>query len=201
MGIWKVQASVEDLDRNAAGTMMQALDIRFKSVGEDSIAATMPVDERTRQPMGLLHGGASVALAEELGRSTFSGVAITALVHTDMASVHLFNTGSDAQKARWMPGVVDGSGLIPRTIQVGFVAAVIALWFFLTLGGHVHLLLLPDPVKVWYAMIQLATSGQLWAAAKVNRTVLRPGSSNRVDLTRAALFYIYRRIAALASGI
>jgi ABC-type nitrate/sulfonate/bicarbonate transport system permease component len=64
-------------------------------------------------------------------------------------------------------GVVDGSGLIPRTIQVGFVAAVIALWFFLTLGGHVHLLLLPDPVKVWYAMIQLAVSGQLWAAAKV----------------------------------
>jgi len=52
---------------------------------------------------------ATVALAEELGRSTFSGVAITALVHTDMASVHLANTGSDAQKARWMPGVVDGS--------------------------------------------------------------------------------------------
>jgi acyl-CoA dehydrogenase len=52
---------------------------------------------------------ATVALAEELGRSTFSGVAITALVHTDMASVHLFNTGSDAQKARWMPGVIDGS--------------------------------------------------------------------------------------------
>jgi acyl-CoA dehydrogenase len=52
---------------------------------------------------------ATVALAEELGRSTFSGVAITALVHTDMASAHLFNTGSDAQKARWMPGVIDGS--------------------------------------------------------------------------------------------
>ena len=52
---------------------------------------------------------ATVALAEELGRSTFSGVAITALVHTDMASVHLANTGSDAQKARWMPGVIDGS--------------------------------------------------------------------------------------------
>jgi acyl-CoA dehydrogenase len=52
---------------------------------------------------------ATVALAEELGRSTFSGVAITALVHTDMASVHLFNTGSDAQKARWMPDVIDGS--------------------------------------------------------------------------------------------
>ena len=52
---------------------------------------------------------ATIVLAEELGRSTFSGVAITALVHTDMASVHLFNTGSDAQKARWAPGVIDGS--------------------------------------------------------------------------------------------
>jgi acyl-CoA dehydrogenase len=52
---------------------------------------------------------ATVVLAEELGRSTFSGVAITALVHTDMASVHLFNAGDEAQKARWMPGVIDGS--------------------------------------------------------------------------------------------
>jgi acyl-CoA dehydrogenase len=52
---------------------------------------------------------ATVVLAEELGRSTFSGVAITALVHTDMASVHLFNAGSEAQKARWMPGVIEGS--------------------------------------------------------------------------------------------
>ena len=39
----------------------------------------------------------SVIFAEELGRSTFSGVAITALVHTDMASVHVFNAGSEAQ--------------------------------------------------------------------------------------------------------
>src|ERR1700722_5682638 len=52
---------------------------------------------------------ATVVFAEELGRSTFSGVAITALVHTDMASVHLFNTGSETQKARWMSAVIDGS--------------------------------------------------------------------------------------------
>jgi acyl-CoA dehydrogenase len=52
---------------------------------------------------------ATVVFAEELGRSTYSGVAITALVHTDMASVHLFNAGNEVQKARWMPGVIDGS--------------------------------------------------------------------------------------------
>jgi acyl-CoA dehydrogenase len=51
---------------------------------------------------------ATVVFAEELGRSTFSGVAITALVHTDMASVHVANAGSAAQKAKWMPGIVAG---------------------------------------------------------------------------------------------
>jgi acyl-CoA dehydrogenase len=51
---------------------------------------------------------ATVVLAEELGRSTFSGVAITVLVHTDMASVHLFNAGSQALKDRFMPDVVAG---------------------------------------------------------------------------------------------
>ena len=53
----------------------------------------------------------SVVLAEELGRSTFSGVAITVLVHTDMASVHVFNAGSEAQKARWMPKIVAGEAI------------------------------------------------------------------------------------------
>ncbi len=51
---------------------------------------------------------ATVVYAEELGRSTYSGVAITALVHTDMASVHVFNAGTEAQKAKWMPGIVSG---------------------------------------------------------------------------------------------
>ncbi len=53
----------------------------------------------------------SVVFAEELGRSTFSGLAITALVHTDMASVHVFNAGSDAQKARWMPKIISGEAI------------------------------------------------------------------------------------------
>lgn len=50
----------------------------------------------------------SVVWAEELGRSTYSGVAITALVHTDMASVHVLHAGSPAQQARWMPGILSG---------------------------------------------------------------------------------------------
>jgi len=51
---------------------------------------------------------ATALLAEELGRSTYSGFAITALVHTDMASVHVFNAGTEDQKARYMPGIVSG---------------------------------------------------------------------------------------------
>jgi acyl-CoA dehydrogenase len=52
-----------------------------------------------------------VVLAEELGRSTFGGTAITVLVHTDMASVHLANAGTPEQKAQWMPEIVAGRAI------------------------------------------------------------------------------------------
>src|SRR5260370_7553138 len=52
---------------------------------------------------------ATLVLAEELGRSTFGGFAITVLVHTDMASPHLAHGGSAEQLRRWMPGVVAGT--------------------------------------------------------------------------------------------
>lgn len=55
---------------------------------------------------------ATVVLAEELGRSTFSGVAITALVHTDMASVHIFNAGSAAQRDKFMPDIIAGEKIV-----------------------------------------------------------------------------------------
>ncbi|MEA2928021.1 MAG: acyl-CoA dehydrogenase, partial [Hyphomicrobiales bacterium] len=53
----------------------------------------------------------SVVLAEELGRSTFSGAAITILVHTDMASVHMAHAGTPAQKTRWMGDIVAGRAI------------------------------------------------------------------------------------------
>ena len=55
---------------------------------------------------------ATVVLAEELGRSTFSGVAITVLVHTDMASVHLYNAATQAMKDRFMPDVIAGRKIV-----------------------------------------------------------------------------------------
>lgn len=54
---------------------------------------------------------ATVIWAEELGRSTYSGVAITALVHTDMASVHIYNAGNDAQRAEWIPRCISGEAI------------------------------------------------------------------------------------------
>src|SRR5471030_2273514 len=60
------------------------------------------------------YGGAGMSvlgtalLAEELGRSSFGGFAVTVLVHTDMASPHLMNAGSDAQLDRYMPAIVAG---------------------------------------------------------------------------------------------
>ncbi len=47
--------------------MVGLLDIRFEHIGDDTLEATMPVDSRTKQPFGLLHGGASVVLAESIG--------------------------------------------------------------------------------------------------------------------------------------
>jgi acyl-CoA dehydrogenase len=55
---------------------------------------------------------ATVVLAEELGRSTFSGVAITALVHTDMASVHIANAGNPAQKDKYLPAIIAGEKIV-----------------------------------------------------------------------------------------
>lgn len=49
------------------GTMVEHLGIEFTRIGDDFLEATMPVDHRTKQPMGLLHGGANVVLAETLG--------------------------------------------------------------------------------------------------------------------------------------
>lgn len=65
--IWTIRPSAEIFNQLAEGTMVENLGIQFKEVGDDFISATMPVDHRTKQPLGLLHGGASVALGETLG--------------------------------------------------------------------------------------------------------------------------------------
>jgi len=67
MTIWQSLRSLEELNSSSAGTMVEHLGIEFTEISDDFIRGTMAVDRRTHQPYGVLHGGASVALAETLG--------------------------------------------------------------------------------------------------------------------------------------
>ena len=65
--IWNPELTLETLNTVNNKHMVQHLDIVFTHIGDHSLSATMPVDHRTMQPFGLLHGGASAVLAETLG--------------------------------------------------------------------------------------------------------------------------------------
>lgn len=65
--IWKKEANIDALNQLSVNTMGEALDMKFVEIGDNYLKATMPVDKRTHQPYGLLHGGASAALAETIG--------------------------------------------------------------------------------------------------------------------------------------
>jgi len=65
--IWKVDPVIEQIEQFHQNTIISHLDIHIVKIGDDFITCSMPVDKRTHQPMGLLHGGASVVLAESVG--------------------------------------------------------------------------------------------------------------------------------------
>ena len=65
--IWKSEITIQELSALRSGCMLEHLDIVVSSIGNDTLTATMPVDHRTTQPFGLLHGGAAATLAETLG--------------------------------------------------------------------------------------------------------------------------------------
>lgn len=67
MAIWRTQPDLVRLNQLQRNTIGELLDIRFEAFDDDSLSASMVVDSRTHQPYGLLHGGASVVLAESLG--------------------------------------------------------------------------------------------------------------------------------------
>jgi 1,4-dihydroxy-2-naphthoyl-CoA hydrolase len=64
---FKFKPTLEQINEMFHGTMGETLGIKFIEIGNDFLKASMPVDHRSKQPMGLLHGGASAALAETLG--------------------------------------------------------------------------------------------------------------------------------------
>jgi 1,4-dihydroxy-2-naphthoyl-CoA hydrolase len=65
--LWKTPVDIDLLNSSHPKTIHHSLGIRITQVGPDYLEGTMPVDPRTHQPMGLLHGGASAVLAESLG--------------------------------------------------------------------------------------------------------------------------------------
>ncbi|MEB2785462.1 hotdog fold thioesterase [Algoriphagus persicinus] len=65
--VFSQKPSLDQINQNGRNTITDHLGIVFTEFGDDFLSATMPVDERTKQPMGLLHGGANVVLAETLG--------------------------------------------------------------------------------------------------------------------------------------
>lgn len=67
MKIWQTDIDIQIVTDRATATMSDHLGIKFIEVGEDFLAASMPITERNRQPLGIMHGGASCVLAETVG--------------------------------------------------------------------------------------------------------------------------------------
>lgn len=65
--IWKIPVTVEEINHRCRNTLCDHLGIEFIEIGDEHMTARMPVDQRTHQPMGSVHGGATAALAETVG--------------------------------------------------------------------------------------------------------------------------------------
>jgi 1,4-dihydroxy-2-naphthoyl-CoA hydrolase len=114
MRIWKKPISVDILTTGSLNTATSHLGIEFLEVGDDFITARVPVDERTKQPYGLLHGGVSVVLAETLGScgAAFSAPEGHRAVGLDINANHLKGVTSG-----WVTGITRPVH-IGRTTQV-----------------------------------------------------------------------------------
>jgi len=112
--IWKKTLTLDDLNAFSSKTMVELLGIVFIEISDNHLVATMPVDERTQQPFGLLHGGASAALLETLG-----SVAATAASEEDEYCVGVELNINHVRAKR--NGTVTGTASpvhLGRTIQV-----------------------------------------------------------------------------------
>ncbi len=78
--IWKTIIDIALANERGKNTMAEHLGIEFTAVGEDYLVARMPVDHRTLQPIGIMHGGASCALAETVG-STAANFCVDITTH------------------------------------------------------------------------------------------------------------------------
>lgn len=92
MHIWKSKPTLKELNTFTQNTIHQSLGIQFTDFGVDYLEASMPVDARTHQPAGILHGGASVVLAESLGSVASlltAGIEDSLCVGVEVSASHL----------------------------------------------------------------------------------------------------------------
>jgi len=115
MALWKQPVDLERLNAANRNTLGETLGLKFTEVGDDFVRGTMPVDARTHQPYGLLHGGASVALAETLG-------SLAGMLTLDPAQEVVVGLDINANHVRGVKsGVVTGTARplhLGRTTQV-----------------------------------------------------------------------------------
>lgn len=114
--IWKTKPSLEIIQQINKNTLVDHLGIEFTEVGDDYLIAKMPVDHRTKQPMGLLHGGASAALAETLG-SIASFVMLDDPLTQSIVGLEINANHIKSATSGWVYGKVTPVK-IGRTIQV-----------------------------------------------------------------------------------
>lgn len=126
--IWFRPVTVDSFNALCENTLMQALGIEYVEVGEDYLTATMPVDGRTRQPLGLLHGGASLALAESV-----CGAASTACVDAERFACYGMEINANHVRAA-------RDGQVVCTARPAYLGATTQVWQFDVRNGTGDLL-------------------------------------------------------------
>jgi len=110
--IWKRHLTLDELNATSSNTLVAHLGIVYTRLDDDLLEAEMPVDARTHQPFGLLHGGASAALAETLG--SMAGYLMTrdgqCVVGTELNATHHRPLHLSRQSQSWEIVVFDEQG-------------------------------------------------------------------------------------------
>jgi 1,4-dihydroxy-2-naphthoyl-CoA hydrolase len=114
--LWSKPYKIEDWETHYPNTLLEHLGIKLTEIGPDYLRGTMPVDRRTHQPQGLLHGGASVALAETLG-SVAANMVIDGATHLAV--------GQEIN-ANHLRGVK--SGLVTGTARAHYIGRTSQVW-------------------------------------------------------------------------
>ena len=110
MSIWFKEYKVADIAHMGDNTMMEALDMELLEIGEDWLSGRMPIGPKTMQPMRLLHGGASAALAETVG-------SIAAYLVIDPEKYYCVGLSITANHLR--PGLKGFANAVARPIRIG----------------------------------------------------------------------------------